>query len=540
MNNNISNLKNITVLYVEDEADLRNVTSQILKNFTKKQFLAENGQEGLDIFTENEKEIDLIITDINMPIMNGLDMIKEIKKINFNIPVIVATAFSNKEYLLEAIDIGVDKYVLKPIDVSKLLQVMSQSLLYHELKELYTDSLTNLPNRNQLLKDLDIKKDSSIALLDIDSFAKIDDLFGEDNGDIILIELANSLKSFFDYKKYKVYRIEADKFAVVCDSEVVSMDDFYNECKQFAAKMEVNAIEIGGNEIDIDITIGIAKAQGLDAYKYGKRVITNARKKKKRVMIYDDSLDMRKSYEDNIKWIKLIKLGFKENLFKAYFQAIVDTKTQEVYKYEALIRYVKPNGEQVPPYKFLDVAKSTKYYSNIIKIILQDSIALIKNKSKRVSINISFEDISNEDTKKHIFKVLEDNREYTDRLEFEILESEGIEDIELVRNFIKKVKEFNCKVGVDDFGSGYSNFNLLTLLDIDFVKIDGSLVKEINTSKELEIIVSTINNFSQKIGLTTIAEFVANKDIYDKVEEIGANYCQGYYFNEPTPYEDIQ
>lgn len=540
MNNNISNLKNITVLYVEDEADLRNVTSQILKNFTKKQFLAENGQEGLDIFTENEKEIDLIITDINMPIMNGLDMIKEIKKINFNIPVIVATAFSNKEYLLEAIDIGVDKYVLKPIDVSKLLQVMSQSLLYHELKELYTDSLTNLPNRNQLLKDLDIKKDSSIALLDIDSFAKIDDLFGEDNGDIILIELANSLKSFFDYKKYKVYRIEADKFAVVCDSEVVSMDDFYNECKQFAAKMEVNAIEIGGNEIDIDITIGIAKAQGLDAYKYGKRVITNARKKKKRVMIYDDSLDMRKSYEDNIKWIKLIKLGFKENLFKAYFQAIVDTKTQEVYKYEALIRYVKPNGEQVPPYKFLDVAKSTKYYSNIIKIILQDSIALIKNKSKRVSINISFEDISNEDTKKHIFKVLEDNKEYTDRLEFEILESEGIEDIELVRNFIKKVKEFNCKVGVDDFGSGYSNFNLLTLLDIDFVKIDGSLVKEINTSKELEIIVSTINNFSQKIGLTTIAEFVANKDIYDKVEEIGANYCQGYYFNEPTPYEDIQ
>ena len=540
MNNNISNLKNITVLYVEDEADLRNVTSQILKNFTKKQFLAENGQEGLDIFTENEKEIDLIITDINMPIMNGLDMIKEIKKINFNIPVIVATAFSNKEYLLEAIDIGVDKYVLKPIDVSKLLQVMSQSLLYHELKELYTDSLTNLPNRNQLLKDLDIKKDSSIALLDIDSFAKIDDLFGEDNGDIILIELANSLKSFFDYKKYKVYRIEADKFAVVCDSEVVSMDDFYNECKQFAAKMEVNAIEIGGNEIDIDITIGIAKAQGLDAYKYGKRVITNARKKKKRVMIYDDSLDMRKSYEDNIKWIKLIKQGFKENLFKAYFQAIVDTKTQEVYKYEALIRYVKPNGEQVPPYKFLDVAKSTKYYSNIIKIILQDSIALIKNKSKRVSINISFEDISNEDTKKHIFKVLEDNREYTDRLEFEILESEGIEDIELVRNFIKKVKEFNCKVGVDDFGSGYSNFNLLTLLDIDFVKIDGSLVKEINTSKELEIIVSTINNFSQKIGLTTIAEFVANKDIYDKVEEIGANYCQGYYFNEPTPYEDIQ
>lgn len=475
-----------------------------------------------------------------MPIMNGLEMIKEIKKINFNIPIIVATAFSNKEYLLEAIDIGVDKYVLKPIDVSKLLQVMSQSLLYHELKELYTDSLTNLPNRNQLLKDLEKAQESTVALLDIDSFSKIDDLFGEDNGDIILIELANSLKSFFENENYKVYRIEADKFAVVCNSTDIEVDDFFNKCREFANLMEVNAIEINGNEIDIDITMGIAKAHGLDAYKYGKRVIASARNKKKRVMIYDDSLDMRKSYEDNLMWVKLIKQGFKENLFKAYFQAIVDTKSKEVYKYEALIRYIKPNGEQVPPYKFLDVAKSTKHYANIIKIILKDSIELIKNKNKRVSINISFEDISNEDTKKHIYEILEQNKEYTDRLEFEILESEGIEDIELVRNFIQKVKEFKCKVGVDDFGSGYSNFNLLTLLDIDFVKIDGSLVKEINSSKELEIIVSTINNFSQKIGLTTIAEFVADEAIYNKINEIGANYCQGYYFDQPRAYETIE
>ena len=540
MNNNIANLKNITVLYVEDEADLRNVTSQILKNFTKQQFLAENGKEGLDIFKEKEKEIDLVITDINMPIMNGLEMIKEIKKINLNIPIIVATAFSNKEYLLEAIDIGVDKYVLKPIDVSKLLQIMSQSLLYHELKELYTDSLTNLPNRNQLLKDLGKAKDPSIALLDIDSFAKIDDLFGEENGDLILVKLADSLKSYFDKSDFRVYRIEADKFAVVCDSNIVVIEDFYELCKKFANLMEVNAIEISGNEIDIDITIGIAKAEGLDAYKYGKRVITNARAKKKRVMIYDDSLDMRKSYEDNLKWIKLIKQGFKENLFKAYFQAIVDTKTKQVYKYEALIRYVKPNGELVPPYKFLDVAKSTKYYANIIKIILKDSLELIIKKDKKVSINISFEDISNEETKKFIFESLEENKDYTHNLEFEILESEGIEDIDLVKNFIRRVKEFGCKVGVDDFGSGYSNFNLLTLLDVDFVKIDGSLVKEINQSNELEIIVSTINNFSQKIGLTTIAEFVANEEIYEKIKEIGTDYCQGYYFNEPSPYETIQ
>lgn len=82
MINNISILKNITILYAEDEKDLRDVTHQILKGFTKKQYVAENGQEGLELFKKHEKEIDLIITDVNMPIMNGLDMVKEIKKIN--------------------------------------------------------------------------------------------------------------------------------------------------------------------------------------------------------------------------------------------------------------------------------------------------------------------------------------------------------------------------------------------------------------------------------------------------------------------------
>merc|ERR1711879_93109 len=145
---NVSILKNITILYAEDEAALREITLNILRGFTKKQLVAKNGAEGLELFKENESEIDLIITDVNMPIMNGLEMIREIKKINSNIPIIVATAFSNTEYLLEAIDIGVDKYVLKRIDMKKLLQLMSQSLLYHELKDLYIESQKSVIDRN--------------------------------------------------------------------------------------------------------------------------------------------------------------------------------------------------------------------------------------------------------------------------------------------------------------------------------------------------------------------------------------------------------
>lgn len=540
MINNISILKNITILYAEDEKDLREVTHQILKGFTKKQYVAQNGQEGLELFKKYENEIDLIITDVNMPILNGLDMVKEIKKINLNIPIIVATAFSNKEYLLEAIDIGVDKYVLKPIDIAKLLQVMSQSLIYHELKDLYIDKLTNLPNRNKLKKDLDENNIDLMALLDVDEFSTINDLFGEKIGDTILYELANKLKNYFNEDEYIVYRIEADKFTIVAKKNHQDVDEFYNLCKAFADKIEKESLLIDEAEIDINITIGIAQGDGARAFKYSQRVINYARTKLQRIMIYNESFRIQQSFEENIKWVKQLKVGFRENLFQAYFQPIVDTQTKEVYKYEALIRYITKEGVEIAPYHFINVAKKIKLYPNIIKIVIQDAFKLIKNKNKRVSVNISFDDIANEETTAFIYEILEQNKEFTEFLEFEILESEEISDFNEVSKFISEIKKFNCIVGVDDFGAGYSNFNLLTLLDIDFVKIDGSLIERINTSKDLEIIVNTIANFSKEFKVKTVAEYVSNEDIYNKIKELNIDYCQGYYFDKPLSYDSIK
>jgi diguanylate cyclase (GGDEF)-like protein len=540
MINNISILKNITILYAEDEKDLREVTHQILKGFTKKQYVAQNGQEGLELFKAHENEIDLIITDVNMPILNGLDMVKEIKKINLNIPIIVATAFSNKEYLLEAIDIGVDKYVLKPIDIAKLLQVMSQSLIYHELKDLYTDTLTNLPNRNKLKKDLDQNSIDLMALLDVDEFSTINDLFGEKIGDTILYELANKIKNYFNEDIYFVYRIEADKFAIVAKQNNQDVNEFYDLCKTFADKIEKESLLIDEDEIDINITIGIAQGDGARAFKYSQRVINYARTKLQRIMIYNESFKIQQSFEENIKWVKQLKVGFRENLFQAYFQPIVDTNTKVIYKYEALIRYITKDGVEIAPYNFINVAKKTKLYPNIIKIVIQDAFKLIKNKNKRVSVNISFDDIANEETTAFIYEILEQNKEYTEFLEFEILESEEISDFNEVSKFISEIKKFDCIVGVDDFGAGYSNFNLLTLLDIDFVKIDGSLIEKITTSKDLEIIVNTIANFSKEFKVKTVAEYVSNEDIYNKIKELNIDYCQGYYFDKPLSYDNVK
>ena len=198
MDKDVSSLKEITVLYCEDELHLREVTQGILESFTKKQFIASDGQEGLELFEKNQNDIDLIITDVNMPNMNGLEMSKKIKEINPNIPIIVATAFSNSEYLLEAIELGIDKYVLKPINIKKLLDTMAQSLMYHELRDLYMDQLTHLPNRNALIRDLAKSSSALLALIDIDKFSVLNDLYGEQNGDNILVLFSQELIKKFN------------------------------------------------------------------------------------------------------------------------------------------------------------------------------------------------------------------------------------------------------------------------------------------------------------------------------------------------------
>jgi diguanylate cyclase (GGDEF)-like protein len=542
MNSSAVNLQDITVLYCEDEADLRNVTGDVIKQFTKEVFLAENGKIGLEIFKEHADDIDLIITDVNMPEMNGLEMAKEIKSINFNIPIIVATAFSNSSYLLEAIELGIDKYVLKPIDIKKLFNVMKQSLLYHELQDLYRDNLTHLGNRNALIKELKIESPSIVALIDIDDFSILNELYGEDNGDKILINFKYLIESHFTKEEFGLYRVGADKFVIHAKDNNLSQDDLKAKCLEFITIVDDTGIELDtGNNINIGITIGIAKSTKHQTFENAQRVLNSAKSKFIQVMVYDEDIhDTHKNFEENLSWVKKLKDGLFDGHFKAHFQPIVDSRTKEISKYEALIRYIEDNGDIVPPFKFLPIAKKAKLSSKILELMISECVNFIKGKNNTVAVNLSFEDIKNKDTFQFIIDKLQENNDISHHLHFELLETEEIEDFDIVRNFIKEVHKFGCKVGVDDFGAGYSNFNMLEALKVDFVKIDGSLINSVDVDENQEIIVDTIASYAKRTGIATVAEFVSKESIYDKINALGIDYAQGWYFGKPISYQEVE
>ena len=536
------NLSDVTVLYCEDEDDLRQITSDVIKQFTKNVYLASNGLEGLEIYKEKSEEIDLIVTDVNMPEMSGLEMAKTIKELNSNIPIIVATAFSNSSYLLDAIDIGVDKYVLKPIDIKKLFKVMKQSLMYHELQDLYRDNLTHIANRNALLKHLKQEQHPLIALIDIDDFSIINELYGEDNGDKILLELKDRILNQFNKEDFKTYRVGSDQFVVSVQNSTVDSSALEEMCHKFSHNIDNNEIclDNSGN-INISVTIAIApESNDHNAFENVQRVLNVAKKKFIQIMTYDPNIhETHINFEENLYWIKKLKDGLFDGHFKAFYQPIVDSNTKEIKKYEALIRYIGDDGEIVPPNKFLPIAKKAKLSNKVLKLMLSEVFKAIREKNISVSINISFDDIKLKESRQLLYSQLEQNKDITHMLQFELLETEEIEDFEAVRLFIEEAHKFGCKVGVDDFGAGYSNFNMLEALQVDFVKIDGSLIKKIDSDENQEFIVESITNYTKRTKIETVAEFVSSEDIYSKIKDLGINQSQGWHFGKPLPLEEI-
>jgi len=253
---------------------------------------------------------------------------------------------------------------------------------------------------------------------------------------------------------------------------------------------------------------------------------------------YSLATSFEEQYKKNLEWVYKIRNALLEDRFIVYFQPIVDTKTQEIAKYEALIRMKESDGSILSPYLFLEQAKRSNQYIEITKKVIEQTLMHISERKIRCSINLTIEDIESENLQSFLFEHLQ-NFDECNKITFELVESEGINNFEDVNEFIQKIKSFGCSIAIDDFGTGYSNFEYLLKLQADTIKIDGSLIKNIDKDQDKYDIVQTIVSFAKIKKLKVIAEFVSSKEIYEKIKMLDIDKCQGYYFGEPKPFDAI-
>jgi len=417
------------------------------------------------------------------------------------------------------------EYISAGTDVTEVIDNRAK------LKSIFsTDSLTGLGNRVSLIQALTKNSHGVLALINIDRFKELNDSQGHEAGDKILKEFSTKIFNFINDDTYTLYRVQGDIFALytlVEDEEQVLLN-----MNTFMDNLAKEPYHVNDTQITLTYTSGIA-TDDENLLTFADIALSEAKSRKCKILAYDSSMNNIEQYKHTIIWVDKLYKALEEDKIRPYFQPIYNYHTNTIEKYECLMRLLE-NGEVVFPGEYLDVAKKTKIYPELTYKIVEKAINKFSKESSEFSINLSIEDLMNESLMNFVYESALKHNIFK-KLVLEIVESEEIEDSDYISKTISKFKKEGAKIAIDDFGSGYSNYDYLISLQADYVKIDGSIVKHVLEDERTAEVIRSIVNFAKQSNMKTIAEFVSSKEIDEKIRSLGVDYAQGFYYGKAEP-----
>ena len=394
------------------------------------------------------------------------------------------------------------------------------------------DVLTNLYNRYAFGTHIKNIQNPYFILININGFKHINDVYGSELGDTLLQKCARFIEnSMIHTPDKRLYRLGGDDFGILFENaqkaHIIELAEAITE--QIA---EYNFVV---NNIKFNISVKTAVNNTTPLLENADLALKAIKKDNITSFIeYSEKFNFKAEVEKNLQVITLIKDAIKNDNIIPYFQPIVNLQTMKIEKYEALVRLINTQGDVLTPYHFLGIASKTEYYQDITRIMVQKTMDVAtRYPDKRFSLNISMQDLSSDYIEDVLFGVLDSDLETASRIDIELLESEHLTDIKVVQNFIKRIHSYGSQVLIDDFGSGYSNFSYLSSLDVNIIKIDGSIVKEITSDEKKLHILKSIHQLTSGMQMKNVAEFIETKEKAMLLKENGIEYGQGYYFSQP-------
>jgi len=444
---------------------------------------------------------------------------------------------------------GSDYYVKSTIvplldESSDLLELIS---IQHDITQVYeqskqilkqtTDENTGLPNRIKLSEDVALQSDLKFGLFSLDNYDVIKNYYGYEAAYDALKQLSENFRRVLEPQGVGVYKLAGGEFGFLAKegSDLV----WFQQICRFAIEDTGNfQLDVEGDTVDLRASIGCTSNKG-NYLSYSGLALRHALDSGRSLVYYEDQENLIAQHENNLLWTRKVKSALADDRITLFVQPLVDSRTMQVTKYECLVRLIDEDDKYISPFFFLDVAKKTKLYHLITAQVIGISFEVFSQiEDKDFSINLSAEDILHKETINYLEKkIVEYN--IGSRLILEIVESEGIDSYDEITAFISKMKAFGCRIAIDDFGTGYSNFSYLMELKVDYIKIDGSLIKNIDHDRNSQIICSTILNFSSELEMRTVAEFVHNDAVLEYVQDMGFDYLQGFHLGEPVPIRDL-
>ncbi len=436
-------------------------------------------------------------------------------------------AYYVKSSIIPILDVdgNIKEFIAIRYDVSDLINQEKR------IKIQTTDYLTKLPNRQKLLEDLQDKDNLILAIFNILRFKEINEYYGFEVGDKLLVELANFLQKNIDKNTF-LYKLQGDEFALLTSKNKTSLKEFKNICQKILTNIKGLSFLIDSNKLEIDLVVGISSEKNY--FITAEMAKNHTDIENKELIVFDENKNIKKNLISNINWTQKLKKALNEDRVVVFIQPIISNLDNKINKYECLVRIIEEDGSIISPFKFLTIAKKAKLYHILTQIVILKAFEYFHDKEVEFSINLTLEDILYKPTVKLLENKLKKYKGIAKRLVLEIVEDEGIENYKDILNFIQTMKQLGCKIAIDDFGTGYSNFDYLMKLNADFVKIDGSIIKHINKDLNAKMVTELIVSFTKRLDIKTIAEFVYSEEIHKIVTDMGIDYSQGFYIGKPT------
>ncbi len=401
-------------------------------------------------------------------------------------------------------------------------------------RDLVTDKLTGLGNRRAFADYVKHYDRPVVLLLNIIEFKNINKILGFNGGDEVLRKvseiLINEVEKF--QQETEVFRIGSDEFAIVYNDM-----DLY-DIKKLASSILGTLEQYSFHYNDINVPVyGLIGISGISPLLRNAQTAIETSKESDfaKITVYKHSMNLDEKIAQNTDMLKKVKSALEEERVVSFFQPIVSLEDKKPIKYESLVRIID-NGEVIPPLYFLDITKKSKLYSQITKAVIKNSIDFAVAKSVEVSINVTYSDINDPEVLTYIYRALEMKPKEC-KLTFELLENEAIKDYKKVFEFINNIRSYGCHLAIDDFGSGYSNYEYLIKFKPDLLKIDGALIKNIDNDENTRMIVKSLISFAKSAGIKTVAEFVHNEAIDKIITEMGVDYGQGFFYSPPVQFD---
>ena len=411
------------------------------------------------------------------------------------------------------------------------------------------DHLTGLSNRRRFLEELDQeirraeRHDQSgvLLLIDLDHLKLVNDTAGHAAGDQIIVQVAGLLNCASRDQDY-LARISGDEFAVAYSEmgEELGM----KKARQLLDNISALKPRYGGRTLNISASVGMVTFPGqgkipVELMAKADAAMSVAKSSgRNRVYRYDETDMMRERMDNQLVWKDRLLESLEKDALQLVFQPIVSVSGGQVHHYEVLVRMVDDNGALIAPGSFIPAAEQFGLIQRLDRVVITKSIAYLAELPDEMrdvgfAINLSGLSVGRQDTYELIERVISESGVDPARITFEITETAACEQLNNAVEFIRKIRRLGCKVSLDDFGVGFSSFSYLKHLHADVLKIDGSFIRDIHNNNEDQLFVKALVDVAGGMGMRTIAEFVENEQVFERIRNLGVDYVQGYYLGKP-------